>query len=280
MLIAHKVFDTFIELNSELLLQFVESIQNGRVIILTVFDEGSFNFLKKERIVFAKKYGSRKVEDLDWRNSWVFAFKKGAKQPYAEDFHGYMQPKHSEPSRIRFEFDLVEDNRACVMSHSPKAELWKKFCSENVGFGRLCDCKNPEDVNIAAPSLESIQAPGHHLPNNVAGIPIAVIGGNRPHYLYRMLSQLLQTPGVDRKMVNVFIDGNYTAPNEIAQLFGIAYQTNPHQCERACAIQQNYKHSLTSVFDKYPHAKYAIILEEDLKVCWFIIYYFMNPFKG
>ena len=67
-------------------------------------------------------------------------------------------------------------------------------------------------------------------------------------------------------MVHVFIDGFHEAPTIVAKLFGVNVRNNPHKCDRACGISQNYKMSLSYLFDTYFDAKYAIILEEDLEV--------------
>ncbi|KTF79056.1 hypothetical protein cypCar_00030701 [Cyprinus carpio] len=53
--------------------------------------------------------------------------------------------------------------------------------------------------------------------NNVYNVPVTVIAGNRPNYLYRMLRSLLSSHGVNPQMITVFIHGYY----ESLQVFDI-----------------------------------------------------------
>ena len=88
---------------------------------------------------------------------------------------------------------------------------------------------NPAPITLFAPSL---------LGSRVANLPIAVIAANRPNYLYRMLRGLLSTPGVDPKMVTVYIDGFYDEPSAIAELFEVAVVEHTPIYSKNCRISQ------------------------------------------
>lgn len=67
-------------------------------------------------------------------------------------------------------------------------------------------------------------------------------------------------------MITVFIDGYFNEPLEVTKLFGLkGIQHTPIGLKNA-RISQHYKASLTAIFNLYPTAKYAIIIEEDLDV--------------
>ena len=76
------------------------------------------------------------------------------------------------------------------------------------------------------------------LGSRVGSLPIAVIAANRPHYLFRMLRGLLSTPGVDPKMVTVYIDGFFDEPSAVAELFNVAAVEHTPICSKNCRISQ------------------------------------------
>lgn len=78
------------------------------------------------------------------------------------------------------------------------------------------------------------------LGSRVANLPIAVIAANRPHYLFRMLRGLLTTPGVDPKMVTVYIDGFFDEPSAVAELFQVQAVEHTPVCSKNCRISQVY----------------------------------------
>ena len=88
---------------------------------------------------------------------------------------------------------------------------------------------NPASIDLRGVTL---------LGSRVANLPIAVIAANRPNYLYRMLRRLLTTPGVDPKMVTVFIDGFYDEPAAVAELLKVVIVEHTPICSKNCRISQ------------------------------------------
>lgn len=88
---------------------------------------------------------------------------------------------------------------------------------------------HPAPIDLKGPFL-----PG----SRVSSLPIAVIAANRPHYLFRMLRGLLTTPGVDPKMVTVYIDGFFDEPAAIAELFKVPAIEHTPVCSKNCRISQ------------------------------------------
>ncbi|KAM4021479.1 protein O-linked-mannose beta-1,2-N-acetylglucosaminyltransferase 1 isoform 2-T2 [Anomaloglossus baeobatrachus] len=102
--------------------------------------------------------------------------------------------------------------------------------------------------------------------NKVLNVPVAVIAGNRPNYLYRMLRSLLSAQGVNPQMITVFIDGYYEEPMDVVELFGLkGIQHTPISIKNA-RVAQHYKASLTATFNLHPDARFVVVLEEDLDI--------------
>ena len=53
-------------------------------------------------------------------------------------------------------------------------------------------------------------------------LPILVMAGNRPQYLFRMLKTLRRVQGLIPSMVTVFIDGFFDEPASVARVFGLS----------------------------------------------------------
>lgn len=264
---AHESFDTYFPYFSFRLNDYLKALQSGRIVILMVLDEASLSFHQQDRHLI-QTYGSRFITKLSFRNTWVFAFKKGYSVPgeghshLGEDFKAGKNQKHGDTSHIEIKSLVLEkeDSRKCAWTKSRKS-----FCDKYDGYGDLCDCLNPRSLNFVAPNIRA---------SRIDNVPIAVIASNRPKYLYRMLTQLLQTPGVKRKNIHVFVDGSYIETIDVAALLGVFYKQNAHLCDGKCGISLNYKSSLTYIFDSYLKSNHVIILEEDLLVSRDIMDYF------
>ena len=122
----------------------------------------------------------------------------------------------------------------------------------------------------------------------MASLPVTIIASNRPQYLYRMLNTLLSTPGSNTSLTNVYIDGFYQEPADVAVLFDVRYVHHEPISQKNGRIAQHYKASLMKTFETHPvsishhvelslntsrfcilfsqEAKFTIILEEDLDV--------------
>ncbi|KAL0604513.1 Protein O-linked-mannose beta-1,2-N-acetylglucosaminyltransferase 1 [Plecturocebus cupreus] len=133
----------------------------------------------------------------------------------------------------------------------------RRFCSKVEGYGSVCSCKDPTPIEFSPDPLPE---------NKVLNVPVAVIAGNRPNYLYRMLRSLLSAQGVSPQMITVFIDGYYEEPMDVVALFGLrGIQHTPISIKNA-RVSQHYKASLTATFNLFPEAKFAVVLEEDLDI--------------
>ena len=81
-------------------------------------------------------------------------------------------------------------------------------------------------------------------------LPMAIMAGNRPSYLLRMLFSLRRVQGLDPSLVTVFIDGFFDEPSSVAKLFRLNVEQHAgsgRRNSRICQVTLNAKSASASV---------------------------------
>ena len=268
-LMASNVFDFYGGAENPDIVRFLSFLRRGRIVVFLVKDEGSHGFKAIGRNA-VRSFGCRLVHQVGFRDNWVCIGRRNNKwvTENIEKYTGGDRWPHPVRARVSLKLEKKSDVELCY-GENKEASKRRLFCETYEGYENVCECNNDKDLYKKPPGLVN---------NNVAEFPVVIIASKRPRYLFRMLRKLLSVAGADPSMITVFVDGFYNETNAVADLFGLKVVVNDIQCAKNCRIQQHYKKSLSKTFNDFPHAKCAIILEEDLEVSEDIFDYFSQTY--
>ena len=258
---AQRVFDTYSPYEDDALALFLSLVSNKRILVMAIKDEGTFQLRSAAREALTR-LGSQHAAQMGWRDMWALVTVKtggpgGAVSEGYKASPGFTDwaPGLSLTADVRLEVGTAQQCQA--WGEGEEGRRRRRFCDKIEGYGSVCSCDDPSPIIFSPPPV---------LNNQIAQVPTAIIASNRPHYLYRMLRTLLNANGANPDMITVFIDGFYAEPLAVAELFGLRGVQHAPIGVRNARISQHYKSSLSSTFQLFPNAKYAILLEEDLDV--------------
>jgi len=256
-LIASTVYDFYGGDSSYDLRRFLNIVSHSRITIFLIKDEASTGFSKAGRSAI-ESFGCKLVYDIAFRDNWVCITRPRVrlitesivKKPRGSDW--------ANPAKVRISSKVETAQDTGDQHHyvdSDQRYKRKLLCKEYKGYENACNF-----------SVQLYKGPPKLMNNNVAHVPVVIIASNRPRYLFRMLYKLVHVAGAERRMMTVFVDGFYNETRAVAEIFGLRVVFNQMQGENTWRLQQHYRISLSKVFDDFPLADAAIIMEEDLEV--------------
>ena len=267
-----RVFDTYSDnQDDELSLYLGHVSDDNRLIVFAVKDEGSYKLSDAVRHQI-EMLGSTKIGLLGWRCMWAFVVSsKGV--PMGEHIEVNVDVDSWPPPadlQVTLEPLDTKDFSTCNWPNTIENQRRIIFCSQYDGYKDICNCKISNALPFKYTNF-------HH--NLVYDIPVAIIASNRPHYLSRCLTSVLNADGVNPKMITVFIDGQFSETMEVTKLYGVKGIYHTPVGVKNARVSQNYRASLSAIFGFNPNANYAIVIEDDLQVSPDFFQYFSQTIE-
>eukprot|EP00127_Corallochytrium_limacisporum_P001496 Clim_evm2s61 gene=Clim_evmTU2s61 len=182
-----KVFDTFLRGGSEALETFLTGIHEDRMVLFAVKDEGSHSLTDVVKDIIQSQFGSTRIHDLDYLDTWAFIAFQGSVQPDRLSPTGALSntdtlEQHLEVLSKGRDFDSPGELAKATVSvrllskeHHIYCAGWKEekaedgisslteqrrqFCISYEGYGALCRCRDPLPVRFPARPMPQISRP-------------------------------------------------------------------------------------------------------------------------
>ena len=272
--VAKYVFDTYTPTMEHSLIQFLESLSPGRLVIFTVKDDASSHLQSDLRSKISKMFGSKQVGAVGFRSMWAMAATTGDGEQNPPLLLGEsisLSPDKKDWAErvaleVDFEFSNSENTIWCPNWGEENGDdrfvtKRRKFCQSYGGYSHLCNCDRPDPVRFAPEDFND---------NQITKDQVVIMACNRPHSLYKVLRSVLTAFGCNRENVWVMISG-YDYDKEMiamAELFGVHSKVFSPKGVGKNRITQHYGLVLKDVFDtdREESVENVIILEDDLMV--------------
>ncbi|XP_076043179.1 protein O-linked-mannose beta-1,2-N-acetylglucosaminyltransferase 1-like [Oratosquilla oratoria] len=249
-----SLFTTSDYLNDKELLNFLRSVKSGRVILVASYHDASTHLEKSSREIL-KSMGSWAVPFVNFRDCWVWAWVAGG-PTLVEGLVPNMKLMQSLPQSLRITFGLTPSSDERFCPEWPLGELWDKrrvFCDMYDGYGSFCSCKDPF-VPMETPKQTTWRE----------DMAILILTATRGHYLYRLLSQVLQQPGVKKWQVLTAVDGKNEEVLRLLDCMGVHYVVHNPEGKKALGISRNLRFGLYAAVQHFNSTDKFIVLEDDL----------------
>ncbi|XP_050715410.1 protein O-linked-mannose beta-1,2-N-acetylglucosaminyltransferase 1-like isoform X1 [Eriocheir sinensis] len=254
--------------------QALRDVGEGRLLVLVGVPDFT-KFLGPEVARQLASLGSVFAERLAKDEAWCMVAWKGAgvSSEVLTTIHHEdgSSTKQGSPITLHLLLPLRPEPR-CGWHAAPGMEQHAAFCRAFDGYGAFCSCHEP-------PWSPRPASPVPYALREV--IPVAVVTARRLPRVLRQLAQLWASPGGLHTPVSIFVDGHSPEARRLAALLGVPLTEhhNDEQPGTSSRINEHVKFTLAKVFQEYPEADLAIILEDDLQLAPDFIPYFQQTAK-
>ncbi len=125
-------------------------VSNGRIIVCAIKDEGTFH-LKQAARDMLKRLGSKRSQQIGWRDMWAFVTIKGAPKRLlgeslskSPDFSSWGQ---NVILRSEVPLSSLDDANCQKWTDTEENRRRRQFCDHVEGYGSVCDCDNPAPID-------------------------------------------------------------------------------------------------------------------------------------
>ncbi|CAL4112934.1 unnamed protein product [Meganyctiphanes norvegica] len=291
---AKRVFDTFSVGVEEEMVDFIDDIQDGRILIFAVRDEAATSLSWRGRNKL-KELGGRWADKLAYRDMWALVTRKGAlklAETYSNVATADTGYEWGGPVFLRTDFDLEEKQAECGWPSNERNDARRMFCLRHEGYGSMCNCEISQWQDVFFKVDKRIH--NEMMQNKLyKDIGIIILATDRPHYLYKTLKSLWEAPGINRDKIAVYVESHYREVLNLCKVFGVhVVVTNSPGNDTTTKIKNKLQRAFRDVVgaefpaDKVPKgnlpedtlppftASHILVLEEDITVSIDIFKYF------
>ncbi|XP_042871592.1 protein O-linked-mannose beta-1,2-N-acetylglucosaminyltransferase 1-like [Penaeus japonicus] len=259
----------------------LESLMPGNILVVAAVPDAVM-FLGPDAVALLEEMGASRIRHLARHETWVMVAHTPTRVQRPPRYHYPLRRPNvtapgtplgrvwgegvstRRPGRVgpsaSLDFDVFVPRFLAVQCEWHQDETLREqreFCERYDGYVRLCNCQDPITSNFRH-SAEKI--------NIREVIPLAMLTAIKPFNFYRQLLNLLETPGASQTPILVLVDGYQQEIVHLTKLFKLDVLVHRPQGEKGSAtlLNMHFRFSVHNVFNFFPEAKKAIVLEDDL----------------
>nr|XP_045596190.1 protein O-linked-mannose beta-1,2-N-acetylglucosaminyltransferase 1-like [Procambarus clarkii] len=266
---ATAAYMTWLSTTDRQFTETLQKIQDGRLLVILGAPDFTL-FLEEATIRVLEEMGALYIDRLAYKDVWCLLVHKGG---------GVLQEAlvTSLPQRNLSKFDVSpltlhvsvprKTQRTCGWYGSQGMEERAVFCQTYEGYDNFCSCDDP-------PWSPQPHSPVEYEMKEV--IPVAIVTARRLPHVLRQVGQVWASPGGTNTPITIFVDGHNPEAQALAALLHLPLVQHYDAVPRGSTNRISYhvRFVLTKVFELYPEADKAIILEDDLDLSPDFIPYF------
>ena len=225
----------------------LERIQNGSIVTFLIAGTSAVGI--RDAALLFQDLGSVLVNHLQPTSHWIWIFVKGGRTLFESSAIDSM-------NGVWFDSSVVLDNNRYQNRYG--SDKIAELCESNDGLGSFC---NPTISNFSP--ISSTNLPNSTILDN---IPVIITGGYRLPYLVHTLISLLNSPGVRKQNIEVFLGDTHQYVPTFLDIIGIKYLKIPVNGTGNGKLFNYYRSVYETVAEKFQNSDAIIFLDEDVEI--------------